>query len=142
MVFVILKLWYVPLESSRDFSMRGQCLTMIPLLKHRSKNVISSVENSAVKLMRWCRSLMLLMSCSRLSFVSIHTKNILSTKTYSDLMIDSTSRNRAQPWVRRWHLPHFHGFTGIQNPFRNNPFPHTLEENWLEEPLFSQFSLA
>ena len=32
------------------------------LYKHRSKNVISSVENSAVKLMRWCRSLMLLMN--------------------------------------------------------------------------------
>ena len=49
-----------------------------PLYKHRSKNVISPVENSAVKLMRWCRSLMLLMNCSRLSFVSVHTKNISS----------------------------------------------------------------
>ena len=49
-----------------------------PLYKHRSKNVISSVENSAVKLMRWCRSLMLSMNCSRLSSVSVHTKNISS----------------------------------------------------------------
>ena len=30
-----------------------------PLYKHRSRNVISSVENSVVKLMRGCRSLML-----------------------------------------------------------------------------------
>ena len=49
-----------------------------PLYKHRSRNVISSVENSAVKLMRGCRSLLLLMNCSRLSFVSVHTKNISS----------------------------------------------------------------
>ena len=49
-----------------------------PLYKHRSRNVISSVENSAVKLMRGCKSLMLLMNCSRLSFVSAHTKNISS----------------------------------------------------------------
>ena len=34
-----------------------------PLYKHRSRNVISPVENSAVKLMRGCRSLMLLMNC-------------------------------------------------------------------------------
>ena len=49
-----------------------------PLYKHRSRNVISSVENSAVKLMRGCRLLILLMNCSRLSFVSVHTKNISS----------------------------------------------------------------
>ena len=49
-----------------------------PLYKQRSRNVISSVENSAVKLMRGCRLLILLMSCSRLSFVSVHTKNISS----------------------------------------------------------------
>ena len=48
-----------------------------PLYKHRSRNVISSVENSAVKLMRRCRS------C------------ILCTLDVS----------WAQPWVRRWH-PH------------------------------------
>ena len=48
-----------------------------PLYKHRSRNVISSVENSAVKLMRRCRS------C------------ILCTLDVS----------WAQPWVRRWHLP-------------------------------------
>ena len=29
-----------------------------PLYKHRSRNVISSVENSVVKLMRGCKSLM------------------------------------------------------------------------------------
>ena len=34
-----------------------------PLYKHRSRNVISSVENSAVKLMRGCKSLMILMNC-------------------------------------------------------------------------------
>ena len=49
-----------------------------PLYKHRSRNVISSVENSVVKWMRGCKSLMLLMNCSRLSFVSAHTKNISS----------------------------------------------------------------
>ena len=49
-----------------------------PLYRHRSRNVTSSVENSAVKLMRGCRSLMNLMNCSRLSFVSVHTKNTSS----------------------------------------------------------------
>ena len=49
-----------------------------PLCRHRSRNVTSSVENSAVKLMHGCRSLMILMNCSRLSFVSVHTKNISS----------------------------------------------------------------
>ena len=48
------------------------------LYRLRSRNVISSVENSAVKLMRGCRALMLLMNCSRLSFVSVQTKNISS----------------------------------------------------------------
>ena len=43
--------------------------------KHRSRNVILSVENSAVILMRGCSSLMLLMNCSRLSFVSVHTSS-------------------------------------------------------------------
>ena len=49
-----------------------------PLYRHRSRNMISSVENSAVKLMRGCRPLMLLMNCSRLSFVSVHTRNVSS----------------------------------------------------------------
>ena len=49
-----------------------------PLYKHKSRNVISVVENSAVKLMRSCKPLMLLMNCSRLSFVSVHTRNISS----------------------------------------------------------------
>ena len=43
-----------------------------------SRNVISSVENSAVKLIRGCRLLMLLMNCSRLSFVSVHTNIYVS----------------------------------------------------------------
>ena len=49
-----------------------------PLYKHKSRNVISVVENSAVKLMRSCKPLMLLMNCSRLSFVSVLTRNISS----------------------------------------------------------------
>ena len=49
-----------------------------PLYKHKPRNVISVVENSAVKLMRSCKPLILLMNCSRLSFVSVHTRNILS----------------------------------------------------------------
>ena len=47
-----------------------------PLYKHKSRNVISVVENSVVKLMRSCKPLMLLMNCSRLSFLSVHTRNI------------------------------------------------------------------
>ena len=70
------------LESSGDFS-RCQCLTSSFLRRYVgmcgvSRNVISSFENSAVKLMRGCRALMLLMNCSRLSFVSVQTKNISS----------------------------------------------------------------
>ena len=42
-----------------------------PLYKHKSRNVISVVENSAVKLMHLCKPLILLMNCSRLSFVSV-----------------------------------------------------------------------
>ena len=58
-----------------------------PLYKHRSRNVISSVENSAVKLMHGCRLLMVLVNCSRLSFVSVHTKNSgLSCITTVDLL--------------------------------------------------------
>ena len=49
-----------------------------PLYKHKSRNVISVFENSAVKLMRSCKPLMLLMNCSKLSFVSVHTRNISS----------------------------------------------------------------
>ena len=49
-----------------------------PLYKHKSRNVISVVENSAVKLMRSCKPLMLLMNCCRLSLVSVHTRNISS----------------------------------------------------------------
>ena len=51
---------------------------MPSLSNHRSRNVISSVENSAVRLMHGCRLLMLLMNCCRLSFVSVHTENISS----------------------------------------------------------------
>ena len=49
-----------------------------PLYKHKSRNVISVVENSAVKLMRSCKPLMLLMNRSSLSFVSVHARNISS----------------------------------------------------------------
>ena len=52
-------------------------VNLSPLYRLRSRNVISSVENSAVKLMRGCRALMLL-NCSSLSFVSVQTKNISS----------------------------------------------------------------
>ena len=48
--------------------------SLSPFYKHRSRNVISSVENSVVKLMHGCRLLMLLMNCSRFSFMSVHTK--------------------------------------------------------------------
>ena len=47
-----------------------------PLYKHRSRKVILSVENSAVKLMCWCRLLMLLMNCSRLFFVLVHISSM------------------------------------------------------------------
>ena len=40
--------------------------------------MISVVENSAVKLMHSCKPLMFLMNCSRLSFVSVYTRNISS----------------------------------------------------------------
>ena len=40
-----------------------------PLYKQKSRNMISVVENSVVKLMCSCKPLMLLMNCSRLSFV-------------------------------------------------------------------------
>ena len=52
-------------------SRKPSLVNLSPLYRHRSRNVISSVENSAVKLMRGCMSLMLLMNCSRLSFVSV-----------------------------------------------------------------------
>ena len=76
----------------------------LPLYKHRSKNVISSVENSAVKLMRWCRSLML-SNCSRLSFVSVHTKNVLSMYLFqcmgegfvSERILDSSAPMKMLP---------------------------------------------
>ena len=51
-----------------------------PLYKHKSRSMISVVENSAVKLMRSCKPLMLLMKCSRLSLVSVHTRNICRIK--------------------------------------------------------------
>ena len=53
-----------------------------PLCKHKSRNVILVAENSAVKLMRSCKPLMLLMNCSRLSFVSVYTRNISSTHLF------------------------------------------------------------
>ena len=53
-----------------------------PLYKHQSRNVSSVVEISAVKLMRSCKPLMLLMNCFRLSFVSVHTRNISSISNY------------------------------------------------------------
>ena len=49
-----------------------------------SRNVISVVENSAVKLMHLCKPLMLLMNCSRLSFVSVHTRNMSSICIFSN----------------------------------------------------------
>ena len=55
------------------------------LYKHRSRNMISTVENSAVKLMCGCKPLMLLMNCSRLLFVSAHTRNISSIYLFQSL---------------------------------------------------------
>ena len=58
---------------------RMPSLTNLSLLcKHKSRNVISVVENSAVKLIRSCKPLMLLINCSGLSFVSVYTRNISS----------------------------------------------------------------
>ena len=55
------------------------------LYKHRSRNMISTVATSAVKLMCGCKPLMLLMNCSRLLFVSAHTRNISSIYLFQSL---------------------------------------------------------
>ena len=55
------------------------------LYKHKSRNVISSIENSVVKFMHWCKLLMLSMNCSKLSFVSVHIRNYYRLCIFSNV---------------------------------------------------------